>query len=474
VDAVLHLAGEPVADKRWTEAHKALIRDSRVLGTRALVQAVLAHGAGVRVFVHGSASGIHGERGDELLDAHSSAGTGYLADVVRAWEAELAPLAARPALRVPVVRTGIVLARQGGALAQMLPLFRLSAAGRLGDGAQWMSWIHLQDIVGLFLHALDAPAATGVLEGVAPQPVTNAQFTRAFTRSLGAIQNLPVPRAAIEALYGERADIVLGSTRLVPTATLAAGYRFRFETVEHALEDLLAPLRGGVWERVWEHWLPQPASEVWPFFASARTWRRSRRRSSTSRCWACPPRDRRRHAHRLRAARQRRAGALADADRCLGSRRTASRHSGARPVRPVAPRARVRAAGRRHADARHRALPAAGRLARHAGGGLEGGARCRAHLCLPRRADRRALWQRRRALGAARAESGLLLDPAAADSPIRPFARPAHHDRAWPPCRRSPTTRSSRWSRRLRRPATRSISRRPIARRDAWCFVRAR
>jgi uncharacterized protein len=269
VDAVLHLAGEPVADKRWTEAHKALIRDSRVLGTRALVQAVLAHGAGVRVFVHGSASGIHGERGDELLDAHSSAGTGFLVDVVRSWEAELAPLAARPALRVPVVRTGIVLARQGGALAQMLPLFRLSAAGRLGDGAQWMSWIHLHDIVGLFLHALDAPAATGVLEGVAPQPVTNAQFTRAFTRSLGAIQNLPVPRAAIEALYGERADIVLGSTRLVPTATLASGYRFRFETVEHALEDLLAPLRGGVWERVWEHWLPQPASEVWPFFASA-------------------------------------------------------------------------------------------------------------------------------------------------------------------------------------------------------------
>ena len=269
VDAVLHLAGEPVADKRWTEAHKALIRDSRVLGTRALVQAVLAQGADVRVFVHGSASGIHGERGDELLDAHSSAGTGFLADVVRAWEAELAPLAARPALRVPVVRTGIVLARQGGALAQMLPLFRLSAAGRLGDGAQWMSWIHLRDIVGLFLHALDAPAATGVLEGVAPQPVTNAQFTRAFTRSLGAIQNLPVPRAAIGALFGERADIVLGSTRLVPTATLAAGYRFRFETVEHALEDLLAPLRGGVWERVWEQWLPRTATEVWPFFASA-------------------------------------------------------------------------------------------------------------------------------------------------------------------------------------------------------------
>mgnify|MGYP001462184930 CR=1 FL=1 len=269
VEAVLHLAGEPVAARRWTPAQKALIRDSRVLGTRHLVQAVLAHGAQVRVFVQGSAVGVHGSRRDEVLSARSTPGTGFLAEVVQAWEAELAPLhAQRPALRVPVLRTGIVLARQGGALAEMLPLFRLSAAGRLGDGRQWMSWIHLEDIVRLFLHALDAEV-TGALEGVAPQPATNRQFTTALCRALGVIENLPVPRAAVEALYGERAEVVLGSTRIEPHATRATGFRFRYETVEHALDDLLTPLRGGLVLRTWEQWLPPGPADVWPFFADA-------------------------------------------------------------------------------------------------------------------------------------------------------------------------------------------------------------
>lgn len=266
VEAVIHLAGEPVADARWSPSQKALIRDSRVLGTRRLVEAVLAHGLNVSTFVHGSATGYYGARGDEALSARSSRGTGFLADVVSDWEAELRPLAAqRPELRVPVIRTGIVLARQGGALAQMLPLFRLSAAGRLDDGRAWMSWIHLDDIVRLFLHALDSPAC-GVLEGVAPQPATNAQFTTALARALGSIENLPVPAAAIRALYGERAEIVLGSTRVEPLAVQETGFRFRFETVEHALDDLLAPLRGGEFVRLWEQWLPHPAEAIWPFF----------------------------------------------------------------------------------------------------------------------------------------------------------------------------------------------------------------
>jgi len=266
VEAVVNLAGEPVADTRWTAAKKALIRDSRVQGTRRLVRAVLQHGPGVATFVHCSASGYHGERGDERLTASSTQGTGFLADVVQAWEAELRTLTEqRPRLRVPVVRTGIVLARQGGALAEMLPLFRLAAAGRLGTGRQWMSWIHLDDIVGLFLHALDA-APPGILEGVAPQPATNRQFTMALCRSLGVIENVPAPTLAIQALFGERAAIVLGSTRLEPRATRASGFRFRFETVERALDDLLAPLHGGVRLRVWEQWLPSAAQDIWPFF----------------------------------------------------------------------------------------------------------------------------------------------------------------------------------------------------------------
>jgi hypothetical protein len=269
-DAVIHLAGEPVAEGRWTAEKKALILDSRVQGTRRLVEAVLAHGRRLRVFVHGSASGYYGDRGDEPLTAESSKGEGFLADVVEQWEAELQPLLEhRPEVRVPVVRTGIVLARDSGALAEMLPLFRLSAAGRLGSGRQWMSWIHRDDIIGLFIHALDS-ADTGLLEGTAPRPVTNAEFTTALARALGVIENLPAPPPAIRLMFGEKAAIVLGSTRLEPAATLASGYRFRFSALRDALADLLAPLREGTFLRVWEQWVPQPPQKLWPFFCDAR------------------------------------------------------------------------------------------------------------------------------------------------------------------------------------------------------------
>ncbi len=269
VDAVVNLAGEPVAESRWTPMQKALIRDSRVHGTQQLVRAVLEHGLRVGTFVQGSASGYYGDRGDERLTAPSAKGQGFLADLVQAWETALRPLAEqRPDLRVPVVRTGIVLARQGGALAEMLPLFRLSAAGRLGAGRQWMSWIHLDDIVRLFMHALDS-SASGVLEGVAPHPTTNAQFTTVLCQALGVIENLPVPTLAIHALFGERSVVVLDSTRIEPVATRASGFGFRFETVDQALDDLLVPLRGGVRQRTWEQWLPRAAETIWPFFCDA-------------------------------------------------------------------------------------------------------------------------------------------------------------------------------------------------------------
>lgn len=270
VQAVVHLAGEPVADTRWTERKKALIRDSRILGTRQLVRAVMDHGVAVQAFVHGSASGYWGERGDEQVDASSPKGSGFLADVVDAWEAELQPLAEqRPGLRVPIVRTGIVLAREGGALAEMLPLFRLSAAGALGHGRQWMSWIHLQDIIGLFLHALDQPGANGVLEGVAPQAVTNREFTTTLCRAMGVAQNLAAPTPVIQALFGQRAGIVLGSIRVVPQATLASSFVYRFASLQAAMDDLLTPLREGTWQREWLQWMPRAPEDVWPFFGDA-------------------------------------------------------------------------------------------------------------------------------------------------------------------------------------------------------------
>jgi hypothetical protein len=269
VQAVIHLAGEPVADGRWTAERKARILDSRVLGTRSLVRAVGEHGAQVAAFLHGSAIGYWGDRGDERLTAASPRGTGFLSDVVEAWEAELAPLAGRSGLRVPVVRTGVVLARQGGALAKMLPLFRAHVAGRLGDGRQWMAWIHLDDIVRLFLHALDAPVS-GILEGVAPAPATNREFTASLCRALDVFENAPAPRAAIRALYGEMGSVVLESARVEPAATLASGFEFRFPALDGALDDLLAPLRGGMREKLCEQWVPRAPEEIWPYFGDER------------------------------------------------------------------------------------------------------------------------------------------------------------------------------------------------------------
>ena len=270
VDAIVHLAGEPVAEKRWTNEQKRLILDTRVLGTRRLVEAVLHHGPRVRTFVHGSAIGFYGDRGDATLNAASARGTGFLADVVDAWEAELRPLAERrPDVRAPIVRTGIVLARHGGALAKMLPMFRASAAGRLGNGQQWMSWIHIEDIAGLFLHALDSRAA-GVLEGVAPQPVTNRDFTKSLCRSLQVFENAPAPTTAIKALFGEMGGIVLESARVEPSRALASGYRFRFESIDQAFDDLLTPLQGSTRELMSEQWVPHAPERIWPFFCDER------------------------------------------------------------------------------------------------------------------------------------------------------------------------------------------------------------
>ena len=270
VDAIVNLAGEPVAGERWSDERKRLIRDSRVIGTRRLVQAAMRQGPSIKAFVQASAIGFYGDRGDEALDAESAPGTGFLAEVVGAWEAELRPLADwRRDIRTATVRTGIVLARHGGALAKMLPLFRGSAAGRLGDGRHWMSWIHLDDIVRVFLHALDSDVA-GVLEGTAPQPATNREFTTALCRALGVIENVPVPALAIRALYGEMGAIVLESARVEPRRTLASGFRFGLASIDDAFAELLAPLRGAAREKVSEQWVPLPPERLWPYFCDER------------------------------------------------------------------------------------------------------------------------------------------------------------------------------------------------------------
>ncbi len=276
VDAIINLAGEPLADGRWTDEKKKLIRDSRILGTQKLVAAIRAQGSKPKVFVQGSAVGIYADRGDELLDGTSEGGSGFLADVVREWESAALTLnqnlsSGQASIRLPIVRTSMVLARHGGALAKMLPLFRANVAGRLGfSGDQWMSWIHLNDIARLFIYAVDSHGVSGILEGAAPQPVTNHDFTEVLCRQLDVIENIPVPSVALKALYGEMSTVILESQRVVPMNSKAAGFKFEFSSLDEAMAEILVPLRDSTFEKLSEQWVPQKADEVWPYFCDAK------------------------------------------------------------------------------------------------------------------------------------------------------------------------------------------------------------
>jgi uncharacterized protein (TIGR01777 family) len=235
--AVIHLAGEPVA-QRWSEAAKARIRASRVEGTRRLVGALARLERPPGVLVSASAIGIYGSRGDEWLTESSPPGHGFLAEVVRQWERE-AQAAEALGLRVVRLRIGVVLSREGGALARMLPAFRAGLGGRLGSGRQWMSWIHLEDLVKLILFAVRTPGLRGPVNAVAPHPATNAEFTRALAAALRRPAFWRVPGFLLRALFGEMASVLLDSQRVRPEAALAAGFRFRRPELAEALRDLL-------------------------------------------------------------------------------------------------------------------------------------------------------------------------------------------------------------------------------------------
>jgi uncharacterized protein (TIGR01777 family) len=235
-DAVIHLAGESVA-QRWNEASKRRIRESRVAGTRNLVQALGRLGKAPDTLICASATGYYGSRGDEMLTEQSAAGSGYLAEVCQAWESEAAK-AGPLGMRVVRVRTGVVLDSRGGAMQRMLPPFRMGVGGRLGDGKQWMSWIHLDDLVGLFRFALESQIS-GPVNGVAPYPVVNADFTRTLAAAVHRPAIFPVPAFALRVLFGEMSDVLLGSQRVLPKAAEKAGYLFRFPQLAPALADVL-------------------------------------------------------------------------------------------------------------------------------------------------------------------------------------------------------------------------------------------
>ena len=236
MDAVIHLAGEPVA-QRWNAEVKRRILDSRVLGTRALVDAISRVRHKPKVLVCASAIGYYGDRGIEVLTESSTPGSGFLADVCRGWEKE-ADRAAEFGLRVIKLRIGFVLGRDGGALAQMVPAFRAFAGGRLGSGKQWMPWIHVNDVAEMFVHVVENDIA-GVLNAAAPNPVTNAVFTREMGKALHRPALFAIPPFALKLAFGELGQHMLDSSRVIPEAAMKAGFPFRYPELAAALRDLL-------------------------------------------------------------------------------------------------------------------------------------------------------------------------------------------------------------------------------------------
>jgi uncharacterized protein (TIGR01777 family) len=240
-DTVVHLAGEPVA-QRWSERAKRGIRDSRVVGTRNLVRGLRAldgDDARPRVLISSSAVGYYGSHGPEPIDEEAPAGNDFLAQVCAAWEIE-ARAAEQLSMRTVQVRTGVVLDRSGGALAKMLPPFRLGVGGPVAGGRQYVAWVHRDDLIGMMLTALDDERWSGPVNATAPEPVTNREFSHALGSALHRPSLLPVPEPALRALYGEMAEIVTTGVRAVPAKALVLGYEFEHPTLDEALRAALS------------------------------------------------------------------------------------------------------------------------------------------------------------------------------------------------------------------------------------------
>lgn len=236
VDAVVNLAGEGMADARWTTARKAELLDSRLNATNSLVKAVLGVANGPRVFVSGSGVGYYGPHGDEVVTEEAPAGDDFVATMAAQWEAAAAPVAARA--RLVLLRTGLVLGAEG-ALAKMLLPFKLGIGGKLGTGEQWMPWIHVSDWAGLTAQLITNAQAQGPFNLTAPEPATNADFTRALGRALHRPTLFTAPAVGLKVVMGEMAELLLTGQRAVPAKARALGYAFRFPTLDGALADLL-------------------------------------------------------------------------------------------------------------------------------------------------------------------------------------------------------------------------------------------
>lgn len=244
-DAVIHLAGEPIAAKRWSAAQKEKIRSSRIRGTRALAEAIAASRNGPHTFITASGSGYYGDRGDDWVDEDSTKGTGFLSDVVAGWEQATEP-ATQAGTRVVMFRIGLVLSADGGALAKMLPPFKMGVGGPLGNGKAWMSWVHLADVVRAFTTAVETPTWQGVYNLSTPHPVPNIELSKALAHTLSRPCIFPVPPFILRLLFGELADEgLLSSIRVAPKRLLEAGFRFEHPEIQPAMDHLLAKNSAG-------------------------------------------------------------------------------------------------------------------------------------------------------------------------------------------------------------------------------------
>jgi hypothetical protein len=238
-DAVINLAGAPIAESRWTEARKRELVDSRILSTRALVRAMAKQASRPSILINASGIGYYGASDDRVLDERSPAGQGFLADLCLQWEAE-AQLASQLGSRVVLLRTGMVLERDGGALARMVFPFKLFMGGPILPGNQWVSWIHRQDHIGLIRWALETPHVTGPLNAVAPEPETMSRFCSILGLVLHRPSWLPVPRTALRLVLGELESLLTTGQRVLPSKALAGGYGFQFPTLEPALRAIFS------------------------------------------------------------------------------------------------------------------------------------------------------------------------------------------------------------------------------------------
>ena len=237
-DAVIHLAGEPVMGL-WTDSKRARIRDSRVLSTVLLSEALANASQPPRVFISGSATGYYGDRGDEALREDSPSGEGFLPEVCRQWEAATKP-AEDAGIRTVHIRTGIVLTAKGGALRAMLPNFKMGLGGKIGSGRQWMSWIHMQDHIGAIHHILDHELVQGPVNLVAASPVRNSEFTETLAKGLSRPALLRVPAFALRLMLGDMAkELLLASQRVEPAKLMGSEYKFKFHDLRSALLNIL-------------------------------------------------------------------------------------------------------------------------------------------------------------------------------------------------------------------------------------------